>query len=55
LTNYFRVNFELTYSYKYALNDIENMMPWEREALLTLLNKRLDDEEQERKQRQQSL
>ena len=31
--------FALMQHYKYSLTELENMMPWEREIYLTLLNR----------------
>ena len=30
LINYFKTNFALMHHHKYSLNDLENMIPWER-------------------------
>ena len=38
--------------HKYSLTEIENMIPWEREAYLTLLTNQMQ-EQQERAQAQQ--
>ena len=44
LESYFRVNFALMQHHKYSLADIENMMPWEREVYVTLLNQYIEDQ-----------
>ena len=41
----------LTQQNQYSLTEIENMIPWEREAYLTLLTNQIQ-EEQERVQQQ---
>ena len=41
----------LTQQNQYSLTEIENMIPWEREAYLTLLTNQIK-EEQERAQQQ---
>jgi len=37
--------------HKYSLTEIENMMPWERDIYVALLQEHLADEEQKMKQR----
>jgi hypothetical protein len=37
LENYFRTNFILMHHYKYNLADLENMIPWERQVYISLL------------------
>ena len=53
LFNYFNLNFSLMTHYKYTLADIENMIPWEREIYLGLLDKYIK-EENERIQKEQA-
>ena len=45
LESYFKINFALMQHHKYSLTDIENMMPWEREVYLSLLEQYIEDEE----------
>ena len=52
LESYYKVNFALIQHHKYSLTEIENMMPWEREIYLTLLNQYVEEENE--KARQQS-
>ena len=35
--------------HKYSLEDIENMMPWEREVYVTLLTQYIEEENERRK------
>ena len=44
LENYFRLNFALMQYHKYSLTEIENMMPWERDIYLGLLNQYIEEE-----------
>ena len=37
--------------HKYSLNELENMMPWEREIYIMLLNEYLEEEIEKQKQR----
>ena len=46
LENYFRLNFSLMQYHKYSLTEIENMMPWERDIYVGLLQQYLEEEEQ---------
>ena len=44
LENYYRLNFALMQYHKYSLTEIENMMPWERDIYVSLLNGHLEEE-----------
>ena len=50
LESYFRLNFALMQSHKYSLSEIENMMPWERDIYVGLLQQHLEEEELKQKQ-----
>ena len=49
LESFFRINFALMQYHKYSLTDIENMMPWERDVYILLLEQHLKDEEQKQR------
>lgn len=51
LETFYRINFALIQYHKYSLTEIENMIPWEREIYLALLESHIQDEE-EKAQRQ---
>ena len=51
LESYFKLNFALMQYHKYSLTEIENMMPWERDIYVGLLQQHLEDEELKEKQR----
>ena len=51
LESYFRLNFALMQYHKYSLTEIENMMPWERDVYVALLQNHLEEEEEKAKQR----
>ena len=53
LESYYRLNFALMQYHKYSLTEIENMMPWERDIYVALLQQHLE-EEQLKQQQQQS-
>ena len=44
LESYYKLNFSLMQHHKYSLTEIENMMPWEREVYLGLLNQYIKEE-----------
>ena len=46
----FKLNFALMQHHKYSLTEIENMMPWERDIYLGLLNQYIEDENLKAKQ-----
>jgi hypothetical protein len=52
LESYYKTNFALVQYHKYSLTEIENMIPWEREVYVTLLQQHI--EEENLKQQQQS-
>lgn len=52
LENYYKLNFALMQYHKYSLTEIENMMPWERDIYVILLQQHLEEEEEKQKQRQ---
>ena len=51
LENYFKLNFSLMQYHKYSLTEIENMIPWERDIYVGLLQQHLEEEELKQKQR----
>ena len=52
LESYFKLNFSLMQHHKYSLTEIENMMPWERDIYLGLLNQYIEEENLKAQQRQ---
>ncbi|HAI43126.1 MAG TPA: hypothetical protein DCM40_36010 [Maribacter sp.] len=55
LENYYRTNFILTNNFKYTLTELDNMMPWEREIYLTLLNEYFKKMEEQQKNNKQGM
>ena len=51
LESYFRLNFALMQYHKYSLSEIENMMPWERDIYVVLLQQHLEEERLKEQQR----
>ena len=52
LESYYKTNFALMQHHKYSLTELENMIPWEREVYVSLLQQYI--EEENLKQQQQS-
>ena len=50
LESYFKLNFALMQHHKYSLTEIENMMPWERDIYVGLLNQYIEEENLKAKQ-----
>ena len=44
LESYFKTNFALMQHHKYSLTELENMIAWEREVYLTLLQQFIEEE-----------
>ena len=50
LESYFKLNFALIQHHKYSLTEIENIMPWERDIYVGLLNQYIEEENLKAKQ-----
>lgn len=50
LESYYKLNFSLMQYHKYSLTEIENMIPWEREVYVTLLQQHLEEEKLKQQQ-----
>jgi hypothetical protein len=44
LASYYKTNFALIQHHKYSLTELENMIPWEREVYLSLLQQFIEEE-----------
>lgn len=44
LESYFRINFALLQFHKWPIGDVGNMIPWERDIYLALLQQHIEDE-----------
>ena len=44
LASYYNTNFALMQHHKYSLTELENMIPWERDIYLTLLQQYIEEE-----------
>ena len=47
LEAYFKLNFALMHYHKYSLTEIENMIPWERDIYVTLLQHLEEEKKQQ--------
>ena len=50
LENYYKLNFALMQYHKYSLTEIENLIPWERDIYIGLLQQHLEDEKLKQQQ-----
>ena len=55
LASYYKINFALMQHHKYSLTELENMIPWEREIYLSLLQQYVEEENLKAQQQQNSL
>lgn len=51
LINHYQINFALLQYHKYSLDDINNMMPFERQLYITMLLDYLEKEKQKMEKR----
>ena len=50
LESYFKTNFALMQHHKYSLTELENMIPWERDIYLKLLQQYIEEEKLKQQQ-----
>lgn len=50
LESYFKINFSLMQHHRWPLSDINEMIPWERDIYLGLLNQFIEEENLKAKQ-----
>ena len=55
LASYYKLNFALMQHHKCSLTELENMMPWEREIYVSLLQQYVEEENLKAQQQQNSL
>tara|TARA_B100001564_G_C20369900_1_gene547481 strand:- start:125 stop:310 length:186 start_codon:yes stop_codon:yes gene_type:complete len=53
LEAYYKLNFALIQHHKYSLTEIENMIPWEKEIYVSLLQQYVEEENLKVEQRKQ--
>ena len=51
LENYYKLNFALIQYHKYSLWEIENLIPWERDVYVGLLQQHLEEEQLKQQQK----
>jgi len=54
LVNYYKLNFSLIQYHKYSLTEIENLIPWERDIYVALLQQHLEEEKLKQEQQARS-
>ena len=50
LANYYKVNFQLLNNFNYSLDEVEHMIPWEREIYLQMLIDDIEEKAERAKQ-----
>ena len=50
LKNIFETNFALMQHHKYSLNELENMIPWEKSVYVNMLTRYIEEENEKIKQ-----
>ena len=50
LESYYKINFALLQYHKYSLTEVENLIPWERDIYIGLLQQHLEDEKLKQQQ-----
>ena len=50
LESYYNLNFALMQYHKYSLTEIENLIPWERDVYVALLQNHLEEEKLKQQQ-----
>ena len=51
LASYFKVNFALMQHHKYSLTELENMIPWEKDVYVALLEQYIEEENLKQQQK----
>ena len=44
IESYFKINFAMIQHHKYSLTELDNMIPWEKEIYITLLQQYIEEE-----------
>lgn len=52
LSNHFKTNFSMVQHHKWDIGELNNMIPWERIVYVDLLQKFLEDQEKEARDRE---
>lgn len=52
LMNHYKTNFNLMQFHKYALGDLENMIPWERNLYIDLLKQHIKEENEKMREKE---
>ena len=54
IINYYKTNFALMQHHKYSLDDLENMIPFERDIYIMLLSQHIEEENDRIQQQNQA-
>jgi len=46
---YYKLNLLLMYEHRFSLTELEDMMPWEREVYISLLEQHLDEKKKRKR------
>ena len=52
LENYYKINFALIQYHIFSLTEIENLIPWERDVYVSLLEAHIEEEKLKQQQQQ---
>jgi hypothetical protein len=55
LENYYKTNFGMMQHHNYSLEELENMMPWEREIYVDMLVAHIKEEKMRREEEQRKM
>ena len=50
LASYYQITFAMMQNHKYSLTELENMLPWEKDIYLTLLEQYIEEEKLKQQQ-----
>jgi hypothetical protein len=51
LASYYKINFALMQHHKYSITELENMIPWEKDIYVALLEQYIEEENLKQKQK----
>ena len=51
LASYFKINFALMQHHKYSITELENMIPWEKDVYVALLEQYIEEENLKQQQK----
>ena len=51
LASYYKINFALMQHHKYSITELENMIPWEKDIYVALLEQYIEEDNLKQKQK----